>query len=173
MANSREAILTLDSSRVSGGPHDLVCAIGRGDLPDEMFDPVGVNRGFGPDARFYDQNGQELARDFITGSFLLDKSSGAGDGYAEYWVRLPQLSSAVQNFTITVQYGDPELQDHPAGSAFGRYAAWNDAEFAIVGSTNIDRTGTRSGGVVGFPAVGRGGPFGSFRSFESNDRDLS
>ena len=86
MANSREAVLTLDMSRISGGPHDLVCPIGRGDLPDEMFDPLGLNRGYGADARFFDENGEELARDYIAGSFVLDKTPGAGDGYAEYWV---------------------------------------------------------------------------------------
>lgn len=173
MANSREAILTLDMSRVSGGPHDFVCAIGRGDLPDEMFDPVGMNRGYGPDARFYDQNGAELARDYISRSFALDKHSGAGDGYAEYWVRLPQVSSSSEDFSITVQYGDPDLQDYPVGADFGRYAAWVDAEFAIAGSTHQDRSGNSIWGFVGFPAVVKGGPFGSFRSFESNDRFLS
>jgi|GEM_PF-2668307 len=173
MVNSREAKLTLDISRVSGGPHDLVCAIGRDSLPDEMFDPTGENRGFGGEARFYDLNGQELARDYVAGSFVPDKSPGAGDGYVEYWVRLPQISGAIQNFFITVQYGNPELQDYPVEAEFGRNATWVDAELAIVGSTNTDRTGNSNWGFVGFPAVVRGGPFGSFRSFESNDRYLS
>ncbi|MGD8327196.1 MAG: hypothetical protein PVF65_09785 [Sphingomonadales bacterium] len=173
MANSREAVLALNPGRIVGGPHDLVCPINRQDLPDEMFDPRSTNRAYGPDVRFFDDEGNELARDYIVNSFVLDSASGSGDGRVEYWLRLQQVSASAQTVQFIVQYGDPALGNYPVDGEFGRFVTWMDAEFAIVGSANIDRSGNSSWSVVGFPSVEYGGPFGSYRRFIGSDRYLS
>lgn len=170
MANSREVVLTLNPGRIVGGPHDLVCPINRQDLPDEMFDPQSPNRAYGPDARFFDSDGNELARDYVANSFVLDSASRAGDGRVEYWLRLSQISTSAQGIEFKVEYGDPALGDHPAAGEFGRFAAWADSEFSIVGSSNVDRSGNSSWGIVGFPAVEFGAPFESYRRFSGSDR---
>lgn len=122
MANSREAVLMLDPARISGGPHTIVCAITRADLPDEMFDPQNVNRSNGTDARFFSMSGAELPRHYVAGSFMLDSASGARDGKALYFVRFLADSASPG---IKVQYGGG-LADYGPGVPFGQYATWQD-----------------------------------------------
>lgn len=162
MANSREAVLMLDPARISGGPHIIVCAITRADLPDEMFDPQSANRSNGTDARFFTMGGVELPRHYVAGSFMLDSVGGAGDGKALYFVR---FSADSTNPGIKVQYGGG-LADYDPGVPLGQYATWQDFAHRFRPTGLMDDSGSgvqlseNGAPVSGYPDVY--GPSGAY-----------
>lgn len=126
----RKHAITIDHTKVgSGGVSDFSVLLTRGCFLNEVFDPSGSFRAQsdGGDIAFSSDFAGTTRLACHVVRFEQDSSSGAGDGKAEIYVKIPSISSA-SDTTFYVWYKASSTTAQPkVSSTYGQFSAYDSS----------------------------------------------